>query len=55
MTDTAGVEDLFKRIGSHKGILDISVASADGIPIRCAAPPDCTVRQRSPPVRAHSR
>ncbi|KAK9866869.1 hypothetical protein WJX84_003368 [Apatococcus fuscideae] len=44
MGDITLVEETFKRISSHKGILGIVVINADGIPIRTTLENNLTVQ-----------
>ena len=44
MGDISLVEESFKRISSHKGILGILVINADGIPIRTTLESNLTVQ-----------
>ena len=44
MTDIAAVDDTFKRIQSHKGVIGVCVINADGIAIKSTFENDLTVQ-----------
>jgi dynein light chain roadblock-type len=44
MADVAAVDEAFKRIQSHKGVLGVLVINADGIAIRTTFDNDVTVQ-----------
>jgi dynein light chain roadblock-type len=47
MADIAAVEETFKRIQTHKGVLGVLVMNGDGIAIRSTFPNDVTVQYSS--------
>jgi dynein light chain roadblock-type len=44
MADLAAVEETFKRIQSHKGVIGVVIINSDGIPIRTTFDNDLTVQ-----------
>jgi len=47
MAETAAVEETFKRLQSHKGVLGVIVINSDGIAIRTTFDNDLTVQYAS--------